>query len=764
MIAVLLLHGVVAGVAAASGRRLGRFVFLLTAIAPAATFVWALSRAREILAGNPVWVSWPWVESLGLEISLLVDPFSLMFVLLVSGIGVLIMLYATWYFGDTPGLGGFSAILVLFAGSMLGLVTADNLLLLFVFWELTAITSYLLIGFEDKRAEARSAALKALLVTGFGGLVMLTGIIILGAEAGSYSMSEILSSPPSSTVTGVALVLVLVGAFTKSAQVPFHFWLPGAMAAPTPVSAYLHSATMVKAGIYLIARFSPAFAPLFAYWQPLVIGVGLATMLVGGYQALRQHDAKLILAYGTVSQLGLMTAVVGAGLPKLAFAGAALILAHALYKATLFMVIGVVDHQAHSRDIRLLSGLGRAMPLTFWVAVLAMASYVGLPPLFGFIAKEAALEGMRLAPIGVDSVAFFAVVLGSVLTTAYGARFLWGVFGTKPPSPAHLGGQIERPHPMLLAPAVLLVLLTVSFGLVPRWIDSLIGAAGASLAMPDTSFHLALWHGFVPSLAWSAIAVGFGLVLFWQRESVERLQSVTDAIPGSERAYALGLTALDRGARWMTGRLQVGSLPTYSGVILATVAVVGGAMLVRAWPQDMTVAFADSPLQIAVALFIVVAAIATAVQKRRIAAVLLLGAVGYGVAVLFVMYGAPDLALTQVLFETLALVLFILVVRHLPDRFREPRQPFGRTSRLVVSIGLGTFVGVFALVASNARTVESIGFEMAARALPEAGGRNVVNVILTDFRALDTMGEITVLVVAAIGIAALVGQGRRDHG
>ena len=763
MIALLLLHGVVAGVAGASGRRLGRFVLPLVAVAPATTFVWAVLRADEILSGQSVWISVPWVESLGLEISFLVDSFSLLFVLLVSGIGVLIMLYATWYFGATPGLGRFAAYLVLFAGSMLGLVTADNLLLLFVFWELTAVTSYLLIGFEDHKPEARSAALQALLVTGFGGLIMLAGIVILGAEAGTYSMSEILASPPTSALTGAALLLLLVGAFTKSAQVPFHFWLPGAMAAPTPVSAYLHSATMVKAGIYLIARLSPAFAPLFWYWRPLVVGIGLLTMLVGGYKALRQHDAKLILAYGTVSQLGLMTALLGTGLPKLAFAGAAVILAHALYKAALFMVIGVVEHQVHTRDIRRLTGLAKKMPVTFWVAAIAMASYVGLPPLFGFIAKEAALEGFRLAPSDAASVAFFAVVIGSALTTAYGARFLWGVFGSKPPSTEIIGEDVARPHRMLVAPAAALAVLTVAFGFAPQWIEPLVVAAGASLAAPDKAFHLALWSGFAPSIAWSALAVGAGLMMFWQRETVERIQSLTARFPSAEQAYSSSVTVLDRVARQVTGRIQVGSLPVYGGVIMATVTLGVGAMVVRAWPLGMTIEFSDSPFQVAVSLFVIVAAIAAAFQERRIAAVFLLGAVGYGVAILFVMYGAPDLALTQILFETLALVLFVLVLRHLPDRFRKRQHRFGQTSRLIISIGLGTFVGGFALVAVNARVTESIGFEMAARALPDTGARNVVNVILTDFRALDTLGEITVLLVVAIGIATLVGQRLGDR-
>ncbi|MDP9020709.1 MAG: Na+/H+ antiporter subunit A, partial [Actinomycetota bacterium] len=452
MLALLLaLHAALALAATALGRRLGPRVFLVCALAPGATAAWAAARAAGVLDGSAITQVLPWVPGLGLDVSLRLDGFALLMVALVSGIGAVIFAYSRWYFSPRPGLGRFAGVLTAFAGSMLGVVLADNLLLLYVFWELTSITSYLLIGFEDEKGSARAAALQAILVTSAGGLAMLAGFVILGQAAGTYSLSGILADPPSGGLVGAGLVLVLLGACTKSAQVPFHFWLPAAMAAPTPVSAYLHSATMVKAGVYLIARLAPAFAAGHVFWRPLVMGLGVATMLVGGWRALRQHDLKLLLAHGTVSQLGFMVVLVGAGIPELTFAGAALIVAHGLFKAALFMVAGIVDHQAHTRDLRVLSGLGRRMPAVAAVAAVAAASMAGVPLLLGFLSKEAAYEALLHAHLGTGgSLALAGVVAGSVLTLAYGGRFLLGGFGTafgNGPGAVPVGPEVARPAP-----------------------------------------------------------------------------------------------------------------------------------------------------------------------------------------------------------------------------------------------------------------------------------------------------------------------------
>ena len=369
MTLVLAAHLIVVAAALLWGRRLGRGVFVVGALAPLTALTWAVSVAPGVVGGDPRVVSLAWVESLGLTIDLRIDAFSLLMVLVVSAIGVLVFAYSTFYFTPRTDLGGFAATLVAFAGAMLGVVTADNVLVLFVFWELTSITSFLLIGFDDRSATARAAALKALLVTGIGGMAMLAGLVMVGQEAESYSLSEILASSPSTPTVTAALVLILIGAFAKSAQVPFHFWLPGAMAAPTPVSAYLHSAAMVKAGVYLIARLAPAFGPLIGVWRPLVMTVGLATMILGGWRALAQEDMKLVLAMGTVSQLGFLVVLVGYGDPGLTRAGVVLILAHAVFKAALFMVVGVVDRQVGTRALGKLVGWGRGLPLTWSVAV-----------------------------------------------------------------------------------------------------------------------------------------------------------------------------------------------------------------------------------------------------------------------------------------------------------------------------------------------------------------------------------------------------------
>ena len=758
MLLTLLGFHVAVALVALAWSRLGRTAFFLTALAPAALLGWCAVEAGGIVDGAPVERALRWVPGLGLDLAFRVDALGLLFVALIAGVGVGVFLYSRWYFPARPGLGRFAAILVLFAGAMVGIVTVDNLFALYVFWELTSVTSYLLIGFEDEKGSARAAALQALLVTGTGGLAMLAGFVVLGQAAGTYTISELLADPPTGTAATVGIALMLVGAFTKSAQVPFHFWLPGAMAAPTPVSAYLHSATMVKAGVYLVARFAPAFADAVPLWRPLVVSVGMATLLLGGWRALRQFDVKLLLAFGTVSQLGLLIVLFGAGHPELTAAGVAMLLAHSLFKAALFLVVGIVDHQAHSRDLRTLSGLWRRMPATFAVAAVATASMAGLPPLLGFVAKEAAYEAL-LHEGGPLLVA--GVVVGSVLTAAYGARFLWGAFAAKQPSDRdHVGVDVEPPSLPLLAPAAVLAVLTLVLGLAPVLGSGLVGAAAEALDPEAGGKALSLWHGFNTALGLSALTLGAAVALFLGRDRVAGIQERVPSVPMADDVYQRLVSTMNRIADRVTGVVQNGSLPVYLGVILLTFLVLPGSALLRApFPSDLRLL--DNPLQVVVGVAILGSALATVLLKRRFAAVLSLGGVGFGVAVLFIIQGAPDLALTQLLVETLTLVMFVLVLRHLPERFEPARWRPGEAARIAVSVGIGVFVTAFALVAGSARSVESISGEYLDRALPEGGGRNVVNVILVDFRGLDTMGEITVLLVAALGIASLVLSARR---
>lgn len=755
-IAVLAVHGALALAAPALARRLGRKTLLVCALAPASAVGWALMSAVDVNL-DPVTSVVSWVPSVGLYAQFRLDAFALVMVLLVSGIGTLMFVYAAAYFPqDERKLGGFAAALTAFAGAMFGLVLADNLILLFVFWELTSITSFFLIGTKDRDPAARGAALQALLTTGAGGLALLGGLVLIGQAAGTYTLSGILASPPAGTGVTAGLVLVLLGAFTKSAQVPFHAWLPGAMAAPTPVSAYLHSATMVKAGVYVIARLAPAFA-LVPVWRPAVIGVGAMTMLLGAYRALRQVDLKLLLAYGTVSQLGFMVVMFGVGTPDATFAGVTLILAHGLFKATLFLVVGVIDVRTGSRDIRELSGLRRAMPLMFAVAVVAGASMAGLPPLVGFIAKEAAFEGLLAGESGaMGTFAVMAVVLGSALTVAYTLRFLFGAFGRDTRATS-----LRRPAtPGLVAPAALLAGLTVVIGVLPFLVDNLLNAAATALDPAWTPHKVSLWHGLNVALGLSVLAVLGGVVAFIQRRRVELWQSGAPALLSAQTAYEATVSGVVRTARRVTGVVQQGSLPTYLLVILTTAIVLPGAALLMAAPPWPVLPLASNALQAAICLLAVVAALASTLVARRFAAVLLLGAVGYSVAALFVLHGAPDLALTQMLVETLSLVIFVLVLRHLPSRFGTRPAPIDRVLRFGVAALVGAGVFVFALMAGAARTGPSVSREYIARAYPEAEGRNIVNVILVDFRALDTLGEITVLLTAALGIASLVVGGR----
>ena len=761
MLVLLTLHLVLALVVPFTTSRLGSRAFLLAAVAPAATAVWAATQARDVLDGRPVTWSGTWVPGLDLTLDLRLDALGLLMVTLVSGVGTLVFLYCAGYFSaGQRGLGRFAGVLTGFSGAMLGLVLADDLLLLYVFWELTSVTSWLLIGYDDESPESRRAAQQALLVTTLGGLVMLLGLILLAQEAGTASLSGILADPPGGTTVTVALVLVLVGAFTKSAQVPFHPWLPAAMAAPTPVSAYLHAAAMVKAGVYLVARLAPAFA-VVAPWRPLVLTVGLATMLVGGWRSLRQTDLKRLLAFGTVSQLGFLMVLLGAGTHEAALAGAALLLSHGLFKSTLFLAVGVIDHETGTRDLRVLSGLGRRLPVLATVTTLAALSMAGVPPLLGFISKEAAYEAFLHGGTA-DRVVFAGLFLGSVLTAAYSARFVWGAFATKPGCAVI---SAHTPSPGFLAPVVVLGLSGLVLGLLPFLADPLVVAYAESYPLPPGAEveHLALWHGFTAALGWSVLTLAAGAALFVLREPVRsaqrRASRVLSAVD-ADRTYDSTLSGLDRVARRTTAVVQSGSLPVYLGTVLMTLVLLLGGALVGGTAVEGDLQVWDRPLQAVVAVVVAAAAIATARAHRRFTAVLLVGAVGYGVAVLFVLQGGPDLALTQFLVETLTLVLFVLVLRRLPSTFPRRRFRLSQVVRVAVSVAVGTVVAAGVLVAGQARTGSPASQAYLDQALPEGGGSNVVNVVLVDFRGFDTLGEITVLVVAALGIATLVLAGR----
>ncbi|MFY1619946.1 Na+/H+ antiporter subunit A [Micromonospora sp. WMMD736] len=747
MLVLLILHLVAALVAPLLVRWWGPRACYPLALAPAAAFGWALARTPAVGHGGAVVETYPWIGQLGLDIALRLTTLSWLMTLLVGGVGALVLVYSARYFdAGSPGMAQFAAVLVAFAGAMLVLVFADDLLLLYVGWELTTIFSYLLIGHSTERRSSRWAAAQALTVTTLGGLAMLVGFILLGEHAGSYRWSEIVTHPlPGGGYLVTAVLLILAGALSKSAVLPFSSWLPVAMAAPTPVSAYLHAAAMVKAGVYLVGLLAPVLATV-GPWRPVVQVAGVATMLVAGWAALRQHDLKLLLAYGTVSQLGLLVAVTGAGTPDAALAGVAMLLAHALFKASLFLVVGVIDHGAGTRDLRELSGLRRWSRPLFGVAVLAAASMAGVPPLVGFVAKEAVF-----AAFTDDPVVLAGFVAGTVLTVAYSARFLWGAFadrpGVEPVPPAPIAAS------MLLPPAALAV-VGLAAGPAAGVLDGLLSPYAELLGGLDA--HLTLWPGPTAALGLSVLALAGGVLLFALRGPLAPALARLRSPVGGNQGYEWVVGRFDRFAIGVTGATQRGSLPQYLGVILVTLVLLPGGAMLAAAPWRARLPLWDNPLQPVVVVVIAVAALLAVGARRRLTAMLLVGVTGYGTAMLFILHGAPDLALTQFLVETATIAVFVLVLRRLPERFSARPLRRSRWTRRAIGVAMGVVAGGLALVAAGARRAPDISTVFPALAVSEGYGRNVVNVTLVDIRAWDTMGEVSVLVVAATGVASLI--------
>lgn len=769
MLELLTAHVVAALCAPVFVRWWGRRAFLVLALAPASAAVWALSWTSEVMAGQgPVMIT-RWVPTLGLELAFRLDTLSWFMVLLVGGVGALVLVYSSAYFSVAAGgLGRFGGVLVAFAGAMLGLVVADDLLLLYVFWELTTVFSYLLIGHYADRKASRRAAMQAIIVTTAGGLAMLVGMILVSDAAGTSRISEILADPPTGSLVTAGVVAMLAGAVTKSALIPFHFWLPSAMAAPTPVSAYLHAAAMVKAGVYLVARLAPGFADLTA-WQVVVLGLGTGTLLVGGYRALRQYDLKLVLAFGTVSQLGLIILLVGHGDRAVALAGLAMLGAHAMFKAALFLTVGVVDAATGTRDLRRLSGVGRELPVTATVGALAVASMIGLPPFAGYVAKEAALEALWHAatdPAGV--IVLVGVVLGSALTVAYGLRLWWGAFATKDGTSDFAHEDPEPPEPLLVThpswtlvvPAGLLALLGLAVAVLPGLGERLLEPHAALL--PGEAGHLVLWAGVGPVLFLTLGILAVGYLLFRVRGPVARAQTRLSFPLDADHLYRRSMRRLDDVAADVTAVTQRGSLPLYLTVILTVLVGLiaagfargGGIVIgpVRLW---------DQPAQALAGLLAVVSVILAARARRRLKAVILVGISGYAVAGLYLLHGAPDLALTQVLVETITLVVFVLVLRRLPPYFTRRPLVASRWLRVAAGVAVGLAVGAVALAAPGARVHDPVSVDFPEEAYTYGGGKNIVNVTLVDIRAWDTMGEISVLLVAATGVASLIFLRRR---
>ncbi len=795
-------------------RALGRWAGVVLAAGPAGVFAWLSTQLGTVASGVAVTQSVEWVPGLGMELSFQLDGLALLFGLLISGIGTLIVLYASGYLKGHPLQGRFYSYLLAFMMSMLGLVTADNVLLLFVFWELTSITSYLLIGFDHAKPEARKSALQALVITGIGGLSLMAGVILLAIMAGGeWNLSAILATEGLTEhhLWPAAMACLVAAAVTKSAQFPFHFWLPNAMAAPTPVSAYLHSSTMVKAGVYLVMRLNPAVLddPL---WSWTLAGFGGTTMVVGALLATRETQFKKVLAYSTVSSLGIMVLFTGLSSSDgeygryAAVAGVSYLFAHALFKACLFLVAGTVTHETGVKDVEKLGGLFDSMKLTAVCGLVGGLSMAGFPPLMGFVGKEYTLKASG-HPMGIGEgyagLVTAAVFISAALTVMVSLMVGWRPFFS-PKSPeaeevhGHEPGWLMRLGPAVLAGLTLMLPWTPGLfpnDLVGSAVTSVAGAAqhaegygeqalagsgvvtlaaeggdapaGAGKTGDHGGVHLGILDVFDPSALafWlSLLALGLGAALYanraWWRAGCLRVTGLIHPI-GPERNYERLFAGTMSFADWQTRMLQNGLLRVYIKVTLLATTVLLGATLWRAWSEGHFslegVATNDFAFLEFVLLGITgVAAIICTQYRSRLATVAALGVVGYGVALIFVLLGIPDIAMTQFSIETLTVVIFVLVVYHLP-RFNMYSSGAMRLADAATALAFGTAAALVVLLAAGEEVpFERISKWMGENAYTEAYGRNVVNVILVDFRGMDTMGEIAVLGIAALGVYTLL--------
>ncbi|SDL94210.1 multisubunit sodium/proton antiporter, MrpA subunit /multisubunit sodium/proton antiporter, MrpB subunit [Corynebacterium mycetoides] len=743
-------------------RTIGRVAFALIALVPLAGFIWiaSLFHGGVFADGGAVMASYQWMPSTNLNLDFRLDALSGLFSLIILGCGSLVLFYCWGYFDSNPRrLATFGAQLTMFAMVMYGLVISDNFLLMYTFWELTSVLSYLLVAYYGERASSRRSAIQALMVTTFGGLAMLVGIILFGQQTGIWKLSDIATFGGVAETPGIAaaIILVMLGALTKSAQAPFHFWLPGAMAAPTPVSAYLHSAAMVKAGIYLVARLAPDFAAV-PTWHIVVCGTGIFTMLLGGWMALKQKDLKLILAYGTVSQLGFITAVIGIGSREATMAGLALTFGHSLFKAALFMIVGAIDHTTGTRDIRELSGLGKKEPLLAVLAIISAASMAGIPPLFGFVAKETALDAVlheELLHGMPGKMLLVGLVAGSILTMAYSLYFIHGAFATKRGATTEEVAQMDSIGPTLWLSPAILTALTVAFGLFPGWMSRAFNEY-LDVRFPEVEGnYLALWHGFTIPLLLTGVIIGAGALMFWQRDVVAKAQFERPALGDADDVWDNIIRTLRIASLRLTASTQRGSLTINLATIFLVLMVVPLAGLILGPSTDIRMIVWDSPWQGMTVVFMSIIAVAATLQRNRLSGVVMVGLTGFSLALIFALHGAPDLALTQVLVETIVMVVFMLVLRKMPTDL-ESRSDSDVRLRAWLSIGTGLSVVIVAMTAISSRIAEPISGPMPDLAYEIGHGRNAVNVLLVDLRAFDTFGEITVLAIAATGVASLI--------
>lgn len=772
LLPIILLLPIGAGIplAAWAPRALGRGpAMIAVSLAVGCALLLLLSLGSDVMAGEvPVW-SMTWIPELGINLDLRLDALAFLFCFLILAIGILIVVYAYYYLHDHDPLDKFYVTLMVFMMAMLGIALSDNLATLVIFWELTSLSSFFLIGYWNRNEDSRRSARLALAVTGGGGLALIAGAVLLAHIGQSYQISvltlragEIVGDPR----YGWALVLILLGAFTKSAQYPFHFWLPAAMAAPTPVSAYLHSATMVKAGLLLVAKLHPVIGGTDLF-TVLVAGTGLVTLVVAAATAVFKHDLKGLLAYSTVSHLGIIMFLLGLSQPLAAVAAVFHILNHAAFKAALFMSAGIIDHEAGTRDARRLGGLWRFMPVTMVLATVAAAGMAGLPPINGFISKEMFFE-QSLEIHNVDwlaAIAPLAVVVGGAFSVAYSVRYIHDTFFNG--KPRDVPGHPHDPPLGMRAPVILLVVICVLVGLMPALLAQPLvrqtaqAISGPTVVVPE--FHLSLWHGFNLPLLMSAIAVGAGVLIYFSLQYRFSLHSLNDDLVSARRVFERLIQGLIARAVRATAAIDKGSLQRSLALVFSFLLLGPLVMLTVAPTAQFPVMAGDRPTVpvdfagFVVWLVAVVGALATVWWRRDHVKMVIAGAVvGFCMVLGFVRFSAPDLALTQFSVEVVSTLLLFMGLALLPLTNKiYHRRPLRKAWHGVIAVLSGLGVGWISYAAMT-RNRDSIAWYFVEKSYTEGGGKNVVNVILVDFRGFDTMGEITVLGIAALGVFALL--------
>lgn len=736
-----------------------RYSGILLSLLPFSIFLYFVSFVGQVEKGSQIQFLYEWIPSLGISLSFQLDGLGLFFALLISGFGTFIFLYAHGYLHGHYNFGRFYLYLTLFMASMLGLVLSDNLISLFVFWELTSLSSYLLIGYYNDSEKSRKSALQAMLVTVLGGLFMMAGVVLAGMVAGTYRFSELLANADvirNHPYYIPILILVVTGAFTKSAQFPFHFWLPNAMAAPAPVSAYLHSTTMVKAGIYLLARMTPILGGT-PEWQFTLTSFGAVTMVMAALLAIQYTDLKKILAYTTISALGVMVFLIGIGTTLSIQAAMVFLLAHALYKGTLFMVVGNIDHETGTRDVNELSGLRKKMPFTAYAAVLATMSMAGVLPFFGFIAKEilyeAALE-FSAGKILVIGAVFLTGMIFAALALELGYKLFFG-------KPVETPKKPHEAPPTMLAGPILFATLGLFGGLFAEFVVPILKPSSDVVLNFEKVLKLSLWHGFTLVLLLSLLTLLGGFLVYKIRNKIRKLAAPLENLykVGPAAIYEKAIPGLIKFATLQTRFFQNGDLKNYIGTIIwVFIGLVLYSFIGNNGVFNFGERFASMSefryYDLTIVAMVIVSLVIVIVAKGRLTALIALGVVGYAIAIIFIFYGAPDLAMTQFLIETLTVVLFVLILHRLPGLIHY--QKFEGWKYVLVSVVFGLVMTSVVLMVTGDPLDSELRKLYSELSYPEGKGRNVVNVILVDFRQLDTLGEIAVLAIAALGIFSLL--------